>query len=225
MNKKHIAIGILSVLLLTGCTEDKESSFDSTSESEIQTTELTQEPNNEPTNENMTEELLEVEPPFHYPSSPCLMYNGEIYYYIVGSQQVEIDGDFYEIDGEKAFIDAERMKNECEYIGGSISVTDGYVPIREFELTSAASDMPCELYKIDENLILVYSTEEFEIPESYSEWAIVYPGTYRMHWILTKELSTEFCDELIAKYYRYTERFPEDYAQEPESEQNNSTAE
>ncbi|MDE7193270.1 MAG: hypothetical protein K2O14_04795 [Oscillospiraceae bacterium] len=230
MNKRIVSIGIIFTLLLTGCvnsTSSESISSESVFESAAQTTQLIGETKNSTTTDVTAEETSETEEWF-YGHTPIqlLMYNNEIYSFIVGSSQVEIDGKYYELDGEEVFIDAERMKNECEYIGESISVTDDYIPTRELELTFANSNMPCQLYKIDENQILVYSNEEFEIPERYSEWAIVYPGTYHIHLILLKsDKSEELEFELVKKYYRYAERFPEHYAQETENEQNSAAAE
>ncbi|MDE7194189.1 MAG: hypothetical protein K2O14_09500, partial [Oscillospiraceae bacterium] len=221
-----IIIGVLSALLLGGCAGNKESSFDNNLESETQTTELTKETDNIPATEETTEADLVVEPGYHYPSKPRLMYNGEIYGVIVGDSQVEVDGKFYEVNGEEVFIDAERMKNECEFIGKSIPNRADVEPTQELEITYAYSDDPCDLYKIDENQILMYSYTEFEIPESWKDESIVYPGTYRGHLIFLKEDKYEELEiELVKKYYRYAERFPEDYAQETENEQNSATAE
>ncbi len=214
MKKALITSALLAALLLSGCadtTSSEVSLSNQSSESILQTTEQHNE--TESTVDTPVEETqIETEDNYiRYPSHIRLMYNGEVYGELIASSQVEIDGKYYELEGDEAFIDAERMKNECEYIGQSISVLDDHVPSRELELTYANSELPCELYKIDEHQILVYSAEEFEIPERYSEWAIVYPGTYRIQFILVNDIPGELQYELIAKYYRYEERFPEDY--------------
>ena len=131
---------------------------------------------------------------------------------IAGSRQLDIDGKYCELYNEpkEVFIDAERMKDECEYIGKSIPNPDGFAtPSQELEVT--LTDVSGDLYKIDENQILLYSPEEYEISEEYSDKSF-YPGTYRIHRVYLKEDKyQELSFGLIAKYYHYKERFPDTY--------------
>lgn len=205
---KKIILSLAMTALLTGCTN----SADSESippESAAQTTE--QAPETESTYETVTEtgepEII------HYPPTPRLFYNGEIYAEIVGSSVAEVDGELYELLEDEIiapFINAERMKDECEYIGESKPIDVELLPERELELASYY-DVPCELYRIDENQILVYCTADYEVPEERFAQTMFYPGTYRIYTIYAKSIDTNTQVKLIAKYYRYKERFPDTY--------------
>lgn len=217
--KKIVAIGITAALLLTGCAGNKESSFDSVSESALPTTELTEEPDIITAGEETEGADLEVEPGYQYPPTPHLLYNGEIYSYHIGSQNTEVDGKLYELmENEiiEPFIDAEKMKAECEYIGQSVPISVDVLPENELELASYFK-VPCDLYIIDENQILVYCAEEYDVPERF-KGTMFYPGTYRFCSIYTKALDGAAQTELIRKYYRYDERFPEDNGNDTEDE-------
>lgn len=205
MNKKLAIVSLLLVLLLTGCADNQKTSLNNVSDNAFQTKETSKEVN------ASTEELAtETEDNSVLISPyPSLMYNGTIYVYLVYSAQTELDGRYCEVDGgEDAFVDAERMRNECDYIGESIPNPDNYArPDQELEVT--CSDEVYELYKIDENQVLLYSTRDLDIPESWQSIAAVYPGTFRRHYILIRnDKYDELSGDLQAQYYRLNERFP-----------------
>lgn len=222
MSKKTIAIGALVLFFLTGCSDktNNESSIPSAvSDTAPQTAEPSREINSattvEATNEETytaTDEELFYPAGSSNPDTSMLLYNGEKYIIVAGSHQVKIDGKYYELlyYPEEVFIDAERMKDECEYIGESIPNPDGFAtPSQELEVT--LTDVSGELYKIDENQILLYSTEEYNISDEYSDESF-YPGTYRIQRVYLKEEKyQELYISLVVKYYRYKERFPDTY--------------
>ncbi len=198
MKKALITATLLAALLLSGCANSTNSES-ILSDSVSENISSPQEPEIDP---NTTE--AETEDHHIYISPyPELMYNGELYTYGIYSAQTELDGKYYEADiGVDAFIDAESLKNECEYIGESIPNADYLVkPSRELEVTY--SDEVYELYKIDEDQILLYSAKDLDIPDTWRANAVVYPGTFRRHYILIKaDKYDELIGELEAKYYR-----------------------
>ena len=221
MIKKLTLVFVLSFLFLTACADTNvESTPPSNISEEVptetidsvsQTFELSAE--TEPADANTYETLIETGEPevIRYPPAPQLLYGGESYVYIVGSEVTEVDGKYYELLPDEIiepFIDAERLKAECEYIGQSIPISVDFMPEHEFELASYY-DVPCELYKIDENQILVCCTEDYEIPEERFKQTMFYPGTYRSYLIVVKNADGIDLVNLVAKYYRYEERFPE----------------
>lgn len=210
MKKALITATLSAALLLTGCANTTNSES-ITSDGVSESISSAQEPE---IDLNTTEVETETEDHrINLSPYPELMYNGELYTYGIYSAQTESDGKYYEADGGvDAFIDAESLKNECEYIGESIPNPDYLTkPSRELEVTN--SDEVYELYKIDENQILLYSAKDLEIPDTWRSQAIVYPGTFRRHYILIRaDKYDELIGELEAKYYRYAESFPEDYA-------------
>lgn len=227
--KKTALIFTLSISLLTACADTGiESAPPSNISNEVlsdtaESTPQTFEPSTEtesseimPADTEASETLTETSEPqiINYPPSSQLLYNGEIYTFAVGSRVTEVDGKLYELmENEiiEPFIDAERMKGECEYIGQSIPLPVESKPEHELELASYDS-VPCELYKIDENLILVYCTEDFEVPKEHFGQTMFYPGTYRIYSIYNKNAEDGFLLSLYKKYYRYAERFPEQYS-------------
>lgn len=223
MIKKLALILILAFLLLTACTDTSsissppsnisEEVLPNFSESASQTLEPSTE--TEPADINTYEALTETgeSKEILYPPTPRLLYDGEIYAFIVGSSVTEVDGKFYELMEDEIiapFIDAERMKAECEYIGQSIPISVDFMPEHEFGLASYY-DVPCELYKVDEDQILVYCPEEYEITDDRFKQTMFYPGTYQVCMIVVKGADEKTQANLIAKYYRYKERFPNDY--------------
>ena len=221
MVKKIEMVFALSLILLAACANTNIENAPPSDISEgvssvtIESAPQTFEPDIEtkPDNINTFETLIETSEPeiIRYPSTPRLLYDGEIYAFIVGSSVTEVDGKFYELMEDEIiaqFIDAERMKAECEYIGQSIPISDDFMPEHEFELTSYY-DVPCELYKVDEDQILVYCPEEYEITDDRFKQTMFYPGTYQVCLIVVKGADEKTQANLIAKYYRYKERFPE----------------
>ncbi len=221
MVKKIEMVFALSLILLAACANTNIENAPPSDISEgvssvtIESAPQTFEPDIEtkPDNINTFETLIETSEPeiIRYPPTPRLLYDGEIYAFIVGSSVTEVDGKFYELMEDEIiapFIDAERMKAECEYIGQSIPISVDFMPEHEFELASYY-DVPCELYKIDENQILVCCTEDYEIPEERFKQTMFYPGTYRSYLIVVKNADGIDLVNLVAKYYRYEERFPE----------------
>ncbi len=223
MIKKLALILILAFLLLTACTDTSsissppsnisEEVLPNFSESASQTLEPSTE--TEPADINTYEALTETgeSKEILYPPTPRLLYNGEIYAYLIGSQVTEVDGKLYELRADEIiepFIDAEQMKEECEYIGQSTPISVDFMPENELEFASYF-DVPFKLYKIDEDQILAYCVEDYEIPEEQYKQTMFYPGTYRAHMICVKNLDGTGAASLIAKYYRYKERFPNDY--------------
>ena len=223
MIKKLTLVFALSFLFLTACADTNvesappsnisEEAPSETIDNASQTFELSTE--TDPADANTYETLTETDEPvaIRYSPIPQLLYRGEIYLYIVGSDVTEVDGKYYELWPDEIlepFIDAERMKEECEYIGKSIPISIDLTPEHELELASY-SDEPCELYKIDENQILVCYTVDYEISEERFKQTMFYPGTYRSYLIVVKNADGNAQANLIAKYYRYKERFPETY--------------
>lgn len=221
--KKTALIFTLSISLLTACSDTGGESappsnisqevLSASSESAPQMSEPSAEI--EPAETNTCETLTETEESnvIVYPSTEHLLYNGKQYGLLVGSRPTKVDGKLYELSENEIiepFIDAECMKEECEYIGQSIPICIDLYPEHELEL-AACYDFPCELYKIDENLILVYCTEDYPVSESYID-TMFYPGTYRIHLILENGLDSQAQRDMFAKYYRYAERFPEQYS-------------
>lgn len=138
---------------------------------------------------------------------PQIMYNGELYVASIYSNQLEVDGEFYEFTGEKAFVDAEKIKKECEYLGVSIPAANDdarEAPTKELETTGSYGET-WELYKIDENQILMLNTEKRNITNEIFPKA-AYFGEVNDYWIALKTgLSDEIYEDLTKKYYRLNE--------------------
>lgn len=138
---------------------------------------------------------------------PQLMYNNELYTACIYSNQLEVNGEFYEFTGEKAYIDAEKIKKECEYLGVSVPAAKDdaqETPVNELETTGSYGET-WELYKIDENQILMFNTEKRNITkEDFPNSA--YFGEVNDYWIALKsEAYDEIYEELEKKYYRLDE--------------------
>lgn len=216
--RKTTLIFALFLSLLTACADKNgESSLQSdisqggqSNSASTETSPHTSEAGAETESDDTNTDEPEQSDAINYSPTERLLYNGEIYGYLVGSRVTEVDGKLYELDTDEVmdpFIDAESMKESCEYIGKSTPISIDLLPQQELEYASY-SDAPVELYKIDENQILVYSTEEYDVPEEFSQ-TMFYPGKYRIYLILVKNVDPDIQEQLLAKYYRYAERFPE----------------